>query len=167
MRYLSGGSFHENKFPVKFIDSKSVSSLATCVLLFNQWVCLVLFISSTSHPHPLCSSCRSQMFFKIGAPKILKILQGNTVGLRTLFYRKPPVAASIYLAFHECFFYYFSLAALPLLPYSAVIFFVWRNFFVFMSLLLYHYYHNSPMIHQDCCNRYELLYCHFHDSFTY
>ena len=32
---------------------------------------------------------------------------------------------------------FFSLAALPLLPYSTATFFVWRNTFVFMSLLLY------------------------------
>ena len=34
-------------------------------------------------------------------------------------------------------------------------------------LLLHHYYDNSRMIHRDCCNRYDLLYCHFHDSYTY
>ena len=40
------------------------------------------------------------------------------------FYKTLPVAASVYFAFHECFFFYFSLAALPLLPYSTVTFFV-------------------------------------------
>ena len=39
MHYLSGGLFQQNKFPVKLIRPKSVLSLATCVLLFNQSVC--------------------------------------------------------------------------------------------------------------------------------
>ena len=53
------------------------------------------------------------------------------------FRRTSPVAASIYVTFQEFFFnFYRSLAALPLLLYSTVTFFVWRNTFVFMSLLL-------------------------------
>ena len=164
MRYLLGWLFHQNKFPVKLLGPKSVYSLATCVLLFNRCVFLVLFISSTSHPHPLCRSRRSQIFFKIGLPRNFANFTGNH---RCFFYRKPPVAPSIYFAFHESFFFYFCLAALPLLPYGAVTFFVSRNTFVFLSLLLHHYYHNSRMTHQDCCNHYDLLYCHFHDSYMY
>ena len=81
------------------------------------------------------------MFFKIGVLKNFANFTGRHLGwslfLIKFFYRIPPVAASIYVAFHECFFFNFSLAALPLLPYSTVTFFVWRNTFVFMSLLLY------------------------------
>ena len=36
--------------------------------LTNAFV-LDLFMSTASHPHPLCRSSRSQMFFKIGVPK--------------------------------------------------------------------------------------------------
>ena len=78
----------------------------------------------------------------------------------TFLYRKAPVAASIYFAFHKRFFFYFSPCALPLIPCSAVTFFVWRNTFVFTSQLLHHYYHNSRTIHQDCSNLYDLLHCH-------
>ena len=35
----------------------------------------------------------------------------------------------------ECFFFYFFLAALSLLPYSIVTLSIWRNTFVFISLL--------------------------------
>ena len=42
----------------------------------------------------------------------------------TFIYRTPQVAASIYVDFRECFFFYFSIAAPPLLPYSTVTFFV-------------------------------------------
>ena len=127
-------------------------------------------ISPWSHLHPLCRSSRSQMFFIIGVPKNFAYFTGKHrcfLVKFAKFLRTPPVAASIYFAFHECFFFYFSLAALPLLPYSDGTFFVWRKTFVFISLLLHQYYHNSQMIHQDCCNHYDLLYCHFHDSYTY
>ena len=50
-----------------------------------------------------------------------------------------------YDAFHECFFFYFSLAALPVLLYGTVTFHVWRNTFTIISPLLHHYYHNSRM----------------------
>ena len=79
------------------------------------------------------------MLFKIGVLKNFASFTGKHLGwslfLIKFFYRTPLVAASVYVAFHECVFFYFSLAALPLLPYSAVTFFVWRNTFVFMSLL--------------------------------
>ena len=115
-RYLSGGPFHQNKFSFKFIDPNlPVSWLLVFYYLTNAFV-LVLFTSSTSHPHSLC--CFSWML-------LLFLL----------------------------------LAAFPLLPYSTVNFFVWRNTFVFISLLLRHQYHNSQMIHLDRCKRYELLYC--------
>ena len=77
MRCLSEGLFHQNKFPVKFIDPKSVLSLATCVLVFHRCVCLVLFMSSASYPHPPCRSSCSQMFFKIGVPKNFANFTGN------------------------------------------------------------------------------------------
>ena len=106
MRYLLGGLFHQNKFPVKLLGPKSVYSLATCVLLFNRCVCLVLFISSASHPHPLCRSRRSQMFFKIGLPKILQILQEITGA----FFLQKTSGGSFYLF---CFSWIFLLLLLP------------------------------------------------------
>ena len=63
MRYLSGGLFHQNNFPVTFIGPKTVLSLAACVLLLNRGVCLVLFVSSASHPHPL--SIEKQSFTNV------------------------------------------------------------------------------------------------------
>ena len=39
--------------------------------------CLVLFMSSASYPHPLCRSSRSQMFFKVGAPKNFAYFTGK------------------------------------------------------------------------------------------
>ena len=131
MCYLSGGLFHQNKFPVKFIGPKSVLSLATCVLLFHRCVCLVLFMSSASHPHPLCRSSRSQMFFKIGVSE--KFV--NDTGkhrcfpvkfekfLRTPFFTEH--LRWLLLCCFSCFFFYFSLAAVrSLLPYSTVTFFI-------------------------------------------
>ena len=102
-------------------------------------------LSSSHHLHHIhilytevvVRRCSSKLVFL----KLLQISQEHTwVGVFFLikfFYRTTPVAASIDVAFHECFFFDFSLAALPVLPYSTVTFFVWRNTFVFMSLLLY------------------------------
>ena len=64
MHYLSGGLSQQNKFLVKLIGPKSVLSLATCVLLINRYVCACPLTSSTSDPHPLCRSSRSQMSLK-------------------------------------------------------------------------------------------------------
>ena len=81
------------------------------------------------------------MFFKIGVLKNFAYFTGRlpywSLSLIKLFYRIPPMAASVFVTFHECFFFDISLAAIPLPPYSIVTFFVWRNTFVFMSLLLY------------------------------
>ena len=74
------------------------------------------------------------MFFKIGVPKNFANVTGKhrcfpvkfAEFLRKhFFYRTPPVAAFIYVAFHEYFFFNFSLAAaLSLLPYSTVTFLI-------------------------------------------
>ena len=69
MRYLSGGLFHQNKFPVKFIGPNLFFSWLVVFYYLTDAFVLVLFMSSTSHPHPLCRSSRLQMFFKIGVPK--------------------------------------------------------------------------------------------------
>ena len=53
------------------------------------------------------------------------------------FFLQNSSAGCFYPCYFSCFFFYFPLAALPLLPYITVTFFVWRNTFVFMSLLLY------------------------------
>ena len=151
MCYISRGLFHQNKFPVKLLGPNLFFfGLLVLYYLTDEFV-FVLFMSSASYPHLLCRSSRSQMFFKIGIPKKIRKFYRKTQELsceickifrNTFFYRTPLVAASTYFAFYECFFFYFSLAALPLFPYSAVTLFVWRNTFVFISLLLHHYYHN-------------------------
>ena len=144
-----------------------------------MWVSLtdafvrVLFTSSTSHPHPLCRSSHSQIFFKIDFPKNLANFTENTscetceIFKNTFFYRTPPVAVSIMLLFMNISSFTSPLPHFHYFLYSTVTFFVWRNTFIFISLLLHHYYHNNRIIHQDCCNRYDLLYCHFHDSYMY
>ena len=130
MRFLSGGLFHQNKFPVKFIGPNLFFPWLLVFYYLTDAFVLVLFTSSTSHPHPLCRSSRSQMFFKIGVPK-------NFANF-TRKYRCFPVKFAnflrtpffiehfpwLLLCCYECFFFYFSLAALPLLPYSTVTFFV-------------------------------------------
>ena len=170
MRYFTGGLLHQNKFPVKFIGPNlSFPWLLVFYYLTHAFV-LVLFISSTSHSHPLCRTSRLQMLFKIGVPKNFANFTGkyrcSPVKFAKFAKQTPPLAVSIYFSFHERFSFYFSVVTLPLLPYSIVTFFVWRNSFVFISLLLHHYYHNNRMIHQDCWNCYDLLHCHFHDSYT-
>ena len=79
------------------------------------------------------------MFFKIDVLKNFASFTGKhlcwSLFLMKFFYKTPLVAASIHVTFQVSF--YFSLTALPLLPYSTVTFFVWRNTFVLMSLLLY------------------------------
>ena len=64
MRYLSGGLFHQNKFPVKFTGPNIFFRWLLVFYYLTDAFVLVLFRSSTSHPHPLCRSSRSQMFFK-------------------------------------------------------------------------------------------------------
>ena len=128
--------------------------------------------TSTWHSHPDCRSSRSQMFFKRGVPKnFVNVTRKHRCFLVKFekFLRTPFFTEHLrwlLLCCFSCFFFYFSLAAVrSLLPYSTVTFFIWKNTFVFISLHLY--YHNSQMIHQVCGNRYDLLYCHFHDSYTY
>ena len=80
------------------------------------------------------------MFMKIGVLKNLANFTRRHLGwsffLTKFFYRLPPVAASIYVAFHECFFFNFSFAALPLPRYCTATFFIWR---IFSSLCHYYY----------------------------
>ena len=65
MCYLSGALLHQSKFPVKFVGP-SLFFLGILVFYYlTDAFALVLVILSTSHPHPLCRSSRSQMFFKI------------------------------------------------------------------------------------------------------
>ena len=89
------------------------------------------------------------MFMKIGVLKNLANFTRRRLGwslfLIKFFYRLPPVAASIYVAFHECFFFSFSFAALPLLPYCTATFFVWRT----LSSLCHYYYMINIIIVQS------------------
>ena len=143
MHYLSGQLFHQNKFSAKFIGPNLFFPWLLVFYYQTDAFVFVPFMSSKSHPHPICRSSRSKMFFKFlrKAPG-LESLFNKVAGLKVQnfikkglqykcfpvkfakFYRKPPVAASISVAFPECFFFYFSLATLPLLPYSTVTFFV-------------------------------------------
>ena len=75
------------------------------------------------------------MFLKIGVLKSFATFTGKHLGW-SLFLIKFFPEHLFYLCYFSCFFFYFSLATLPLLPYSTVTFFVWRTTFVFMSLLL-------------------------------
>ena len=68
MCYLSGGLFHQNVFPVKFIGPNLFFPWLLVFYYLTDAFALVLFTSSTSDPHPLCRSSRSQMFLKIGVP---------------------------------------------------------------------------------------------------
>ena len=61
--------FHQNKFPVKFTGPNLFFPWLLVFHYLTDAFILVLFMSSTSHPHLLCRSSRSQMFFKIGVPK--------------------------------------------------------------------------------------------------
>ena len=69
MCYLSGGLFHQNNFPVKFIDPNLLFPWLLVLYYLAAAFVLVFFTSSTSHPHPSCRSSRSQMFFRIGVTK--------------------------------------------------------------------------------------------------
>ena len=64
MRYLSGELFHQNQFSVKFIGPSLFFPWLLVPYFLTDVFILVLFTSSTSHPHPLCWSSHSQMFFK-------------------------------------------------------------------------------------------------------
>ena len=94
MCYLSGGLFHQNKFPVKFVGPNLFFLWLLVFYYLTDAFVFVLFTSSTSHPHPLCRSSPSQMFFKIGVPKNFADFTGKCRGfqvkytkcLRTLFF---------------------------------------------------------------------------------
>ena len=130
---------------------------------------------SSSDSHPLCRTSRSQMFFKISVSKNFPNLAGKHRCFPVKFakclnnnfiYRTPLVAASMLLFMNVSSF----TSPLPqfhnLLTVLLLSSFL-RNTIVFKSPLLHRYYHNSRMIHQDCSNCYDLLYCHFHDCYTY
>ena len=65
MCYLSGALLHHSKFPVKFVGPSLFFPGILVFYYLTDAFALVLFILSTSHPHPLCRSSRWQMFFKI------------------------------------------------------------------------------------------------------
>ena len=80
MRHLSGGLFHQNKFPVRFISPNLFFPWLLVFYYLTSAFVLVLFTSSTSHPHPLWRSSRSQMFFKIGVLKNFANFTGKRLG---------------------------------------------------------------------------------------
>ena len=78
MHYLSGRLFQQNKFPVKLIGRKSLLSLATCVLLFNLYVCPCplsrrLHQAYILYAEAVVRKCSSKKMFL----KILQISQEN------------------------------------------------------------------------------------------
>ena len=77
MRYLSGELFHQNKFSVKFIGPNLFFPWLLLFYYLTDAFVLALFTSSTSYPHPLCRSSRSQMFFKVSALKRFANLTGK------------------------------------------------------------------------------------------
>ena len=163
MYYLSGGSFHQNKFPVRFCRSQSVFPWLRLFYYLTDAFALDLFMSSTLDPHPLCRSSRSQIFFGIGVPRSFphfalkhRCFPVKFSKLLRTFLFTEHLCSCVYVAFRECFFFYFSLAALSLLPYSHFVCFQ-EILSSIKSLLLYHYYNNNRIFHQDCCNRYDLL----------
>ena len=83
MHYLSGGLFHQNKFPVNFTGTHIFFPWLLVFYYLTDAFVLVLFTSSTSHPHPLCRSSRSQTFFKCSL-KFCKFHR-KTPGLESLF----------------------------------------------------------------------------------
>ena len=54
MRYLSGGLFYQNKFPVRFIGPNLFFSWLLVIYYLTDAFVLVLFTSSRSHPLSLC-----------------------------------------------------------------------------------------------------------------
>ena len=100
MCYLSGGLFHQNKFPVKFIGPNLFFPWLLVFYYLTDAFVLVLFTSSTSHPHPLYRSTRSLMFFKVVFASFTGKHLGWSLFLIKFFYRTPPVAASIHVTFH-------------------------------------------------------------------
>ena len=99
-------------------------------------VLFIIYITSTS---------------SIQKHSFVNVLQNRCSKKFSKFHKKTPgwslFSIKLYLqntsggCFYPCyfsrFFFYSFLAALPLLRYSTVTFFVWRKTFVFMSLLLY------------------------------
>ena len=77
MCYLPGGLLHQNKFPVKFIGPNLFFPWLLVFYYLTDAFVLVLFTSSTSHPHPLYRSTRSLMFFKVAFLKISQVSQEN------------------------------------------------------------------------------------------
>ena len=130
--------------------------------------------SSTSYPHALSRSSHSQMFFKIGVLKachfIKKRLQHSCFFCHTCEIFKTPFFTEDlrWLLLSTLLFLNVSTftSPLPHFHYSLTVPLL-SSFEETLSLPLHHQYHNSRMIHQDCCNRYDLLHCHFHDSYTY
>ena len=126
MCYLSGGLLHQNKFSVKFIGP-NVFFPWLLVLLFNRCVCScplhIIYITSTSsiQKHLFVNVLQNRRSYKF--PKFYR----ETPGLEYLFnkaFLQNTSGGCFYPCYFSCFFFYFSLAALPLLRYSTVTFFV-------------------------------------------
>ena len=90
MRYLSGGLFHQNQFSLKFIGLNLFFPWLLVPYYLTNMFLLVLFTSSTSHPHPLCWSSRSQMYFKKGVLKNLADFTGKYLLVLESSFNKVP-----------------------------------------------------------------------------
>ena len=123
-------------------------------------------MSSTSYLHPLCRSSRSQMFFKIGFPKNFANFTGKYLCfpvrfgklLRTPFFTEHLrwLLLCMLLFMNVSSFtsplphFHYFLTVLLLSSFEEILF-----LYITITTASWHhrYYHNSRMIHQDCCNR--------------
>ena len=133
MCYLSGGLLHQNKFPVKFIGPNLFFPWLLVFYYLTDAFVLVLFTSSASHPHPiLVRRCSSKQVLL----KISQVSQENTWVVKVFLQNIS--GGCFYPCYFSCFFFQLPLAVLPVLPYSTVTFFIWRNTFVFMFFTTIH-----------------------------
>ena len=125
MYYLSGGLLHQNKFSVKFIGPNLFFPWLLVFYYLTDAFVIDLLTSSTSHPHPIYRSTRSQMLFKIGVLKNFAKFHRKAPGLESLFnnvFLQNTSGGCFMLLF--MFFLLLLPCRTPLLPYSTVTFFV-------------------------------------------
>ena len=126
MCYLPVGLLHQNKFPVKFIDPNLFLPWLL-VLLFNRCVCScplhIIYITSTSsiQKHSFVNALQNRCSEKFS--KFHRKTPGWSL-FSIKFFLQNTSGGCFYPCYFSRFFFYFFLAALPLLPYSTVTFFV-------------------------------------------
>ena len=121
---------------------------------------MCLSLSSSRHLHPIL--CAEALVRKCSSKSVFfRNFHRKTPGFESLFnkvFLQNTSGDSFYPCYFSCFFFYFSLAALPLLPYSTVTFFVWSNTFVFyVTTTIHDQYHNSRIFIRITANA--TIYC--------